>query len=382
MEILYSSLREEIKAFEEQVQKCRVSFDLQTLQRALSLASEDHKENLDSWEKINQYAQSTCTTGEEGAQLRSYFSWLDSYLKYLRTMKEAFDDHVVFRLCDNLYINDEAVTITVPSPIPLSPSNIVSTARQLFHHRRRWALLLSPNRRDTHGFSNSTGLLHCIPDIFEESLVIANLARNWIRLHEAQNKNPSSVGPPPSHDYKFQLEEGRKIFGATESAANEETQAELKDLREHLMFLLWRAGRAEALEQQVKDTKHKLQSLEQDMSELKQISQKDGKETSDINLENQRRLEKLQRQLDLENFHQSIVSCDWQLELEIRPSLIRQIDMVRERCVQLEASLKPQKQGPEASPLESVAGMSDSEWENSSVFSHSSNYSSDVLSTQ
>ncbi|KAG9470746.1 uncharacterized protein [Eleutherodactylus coqui] len=382
MEKLYSTLREEIKVFEEQVQKCRVNFDLPTLQRALALFSEDHKENPDSWKKINKYIQSTPTSGEQGLQLHRYFSWLLSYIGHLGTMKDAFDDHVVFRLCDNLYINDEAETLTIPSAIPLSPGNIVGTARQLFHHRRNWALLLSSGIRNSHGPCHPMGLLHSIPDIFEESLVTANLARNWILLHEARHKNPPSLAPQPSPlDHEFQVRRPRKFLGSTESAANAETQAELKDVREHLMFLLWKAGRANALEQQVKDAKQKVQSLQQDINDLQQLIQRDGEETSDISLENQRQLGKLQRQLDLEIFNQRIVSCDWQLELEVRPALIRQIDMVRERCAQLEASLNAQKEPHEASALESVGGISDGEWENSSVFSHSSAHSSDVFST-
>lgn len=376
MEKLYSTLREEIEVFEEHVQKCRVNFDLQTLQRALALLSEECKENLDSWKKINQYVQSAPTSGDRGQQLQRYFSWLLSYVGHLGTMKDAFDDHVVFRLCDNLYINDEAEILSVTSGIPLSPGNIVSTARQLFHHRRSWALLLSSGSPDTHGTPRPMGLLHCIPDIFEESLVTANLARNWILLHEARNKTPPSVAPQP-----IPLEKPRKLLGSAESTADEEAQAELKDVREHMMFLLWRAGRAEALEQQVKDTKQKVQGLQQDINEMQQIIQRDGQDTSD-SLKNQRRLEKLQRQLDLEIFHQRIVNCDWQLELEVRPSLIRQIDMVRERCRQLEASLNPQKIPSVVFPPESVEGVSDGEWENSSVFSHSSDYSLDLLSTQ
>ncbi|XP_077131319.1 uncharacterized protein LOC143786029 [Ranitomeya variabilis] len=379
MEKLYASLRDEIKVFEEQVQKCHINFDLQTLQRALASLSEDLKENFDSWKKVEEYVQLTSTSGERGRSLRRYFSWLLSYVGYLGTMKDVFDEHVVFRLCDNLYINDEAETLTVPSTTLLSPGNIMSTARQLFHHRRGWALLLSSGSRDAHKPSRPMGLLHCIPDIFEESLVTANLARNWILLHEARNKNPSGTIPQPRQlSHEFQVKNTKKMSGSVNSTADEETQAELKDVREHLMFLLWRAGRADALGQQVKDTKQKVRSLQQDIRELQNFIQKDGQENSDIGLENQRRLEKVQRQLDLENFRQRIVSCDWQLELEVRPSLIRQIDMVRERCAQLEASSSLQKEPRE----ESVRAASDGEWENSSsVFSHGSEYSSDVHST-
>ncbi|XP_063788378.1 uncharacterized protein LOC134943488 isoform X2 [Pseudophryne corroboree] len=335
MDRLYASLREELQVFEEQVQKCRVNFDLQTLQRALALLLEEHKEQLDNWKHIEQYIQSTSNIGEQRAQLHKYFSWLLSYLEHLRAMKHAFDDHVVFPLCDNLYINDE--TETPPAPFLLSPPNITSTARQLFHHRRRWALLLSSGtlvqNHHSSGTPHSMALLHCIPDIFEESLVTANLAHNWIILHEARCKNPLTIfqqQPKPGGECQVEEHTAKRLFGSFLSSADLESQTQLKDMREHMMFLLWRAGRAKALEQQVSDSKLKVRSLQQDICELQQLHQKYGKETSgaqkNINLEDQTRLEKLQRQLNLEQFQQRILQCDWQLELEVKPLLIRQLN--------------------------------------------------------
>ncbi|XP_077303907.1 uncharacterized protein LOC143923859 [Lithobates pipiens] len=387
MDKLYKSLREELRVFEEQVQKCRVNFDLQTLQRALALLSEDHKVEVHNWKHIEQYVQSSSTTREQGVQLHKYLSWLLSYVKYLRTMKDAFDDHVVFPLCDNLYVNDEDETTL--TPIPLSPSNISGSARQLFHHRRNWALLLStgsPGQQNYNGTPRSMALLHCIPDIFEESLVTANLAQNWILLHETQSKKPSPIfetQPELGIEY-LRIGDDRQLFGAFKHSADIEAQSHLKDTREHMMFLLWRAGRAEVLEHQMKDAKQKVRTLQQDIDELKQLMQKDGQGTSDvqstISLENNKRLEKLQRQLNLEKFHQQIVNCDWQLELEVRPSLIRQINAVRERCTELESSMNTHKELHKEPSQESVGTLSDGEWDNSSTISHSSTYSS-VFST-
>ncbi|KAM5152713.1 uncharacterized protein ACMZJ9_010840 [Mantella aurantiaca] len=390
MDKLYISLREELRVFEEQVQKCRVNFDLQTLQRALALLSEDHKVEIHDWKHIEQYVQSSSTTGERGVQLRKYLSWLLSYVKYLRTMKEAFDDHVVFPLCDNLYVNDEDET--TPTAIPLSPPNISGTARQLFHHRRNWALLLntgSPGQQHYNGTPRFMALLHCIPDIFEESLVTANLAQNWILLHETQSKKPSPTSdtrPQFGIEYLSEGDSNRKLFGAFKQLNDKEAQSHLKDSREHMMFLLWRAGRAEVLEHQMTDARQKVRTMQQDIDELKHLIQKDGQETSDvqtsISQENQKRLEKLQRQLDLEKFHQQILSCDWQLELEVRPSLIRQINAVRERCAELESSLNARKGIHKEPSQESMGTLSDAEWDDSSIISHSSTYSSDVFSTQ
>ncbi|XP_068102064.1 uncharacterized protein [Hyperolius riggenbachi] len=380
MEKLYASLREELRVFEEQVQKCRVNFDLQTLQRGLALLSEDQKVEPGNWRDIEEYVKSSSASKE---QLRKYFSWLLSYVGYLRSMKDAFDDHVVFPLCDNLYVNDEAEII--PMLIPLSPPNISGTSRQMFHHRRKWALLLNTGSpgQSYNGTPRSMALLHCIPDIFEESSATANLARNWILLHETRSKNPLPTTHHrtlPSVEYICEMDSDRKLFGPYKHTSDKEAQSHLKETRERMMSLLWRAGRAEALEQQMRDTKQKVQTLQQDVEDLKQLMQKDGGETSA--LENQRRLEKLQRQLDLEEFHQRILNCDWQLELEVRPALIRQIHAVRERCTELEGSANPPKDfGKEShSPRESVGALSDGDWDDSSLFSHSSAYSSDVFS--
>ncbi|KAM9305657.1 uncharacterized protein PAF06_014245 [Gastrophryne carolinensis] len=383
MDKLYTSLRQELHVFEEQVQKCRVKFDLQILQRALALLSEEKKFEVDKWKHIEEYVQSTSSTGEQGTQLRKYFSWLLSYVGYLRTMKDAFDDHVVFPLCDNLYVNDE---VDAPAaPILLSPANISGTARQLFHHRRNWALLLNTGSQGQNQHYNGTSrtlvLLHCIPDIFEESLVTANLAHNWILLHETLSKTPLTVSQPQGSEYLNASKNNEHIFDSFKQSADKETQSHLKDTREHMMFLLWRAGRAEVLEKQMRDAKQKVRTLQQDIDDLKQLIQKNEQGTSDIQADlskdNHRRLEKLQRQLDLEEFHQRIVSCDWQLEMEVRPSLVRQLNSVKERCAELEASLKPHKEPPEESPQESLGAPSDTDWETSSVFS--STLSSDVF---
>lgn len=388
MDNLYTTLREELRNFEEQVQKCRVNFDLQTLQRALALLSEDHKVDIHNWKHVEQYVQSSSTTGEQGVQLRKYFSWLLSYVKYLRTMKDAFDDHVVFPLCDHLYANDEDETTL--TTIPLSPPNISGTAKQLFHHRRNWALLLSTGsqgHQHYNGTAPSMALLHCVPDIFEESLVTANLAQNWILLHETQSKKPQPTSEsrlPLGAEYLSEGNNDKKLFGGFKHSADKEAQSHLKDTREHMMFLLWRAGRAEVLEHQMREARQKVRTLQQDIDELKQFIHKDGQGTSDvqtsISLENQKTLEKLQRQLDLESFHQQILSCDWQLELEVRPSLIRQINAVRERCAELEGSLNTHKEFLKDPSQESLGALSDVESEDTSIVSHGSTYSSDVFS--
>ncbi|KAM8934016.1 uncharacterized protein RCH25_004387 [Pelodytes ibericus] len=385
MDRLYESLREELGRFEEQVHKCRVNFDLQTVQRVLGRLSEVHKIHLDSWKHIEKFLQGAQTLGEEGRQFQDYLSWLLNYVAYLRTLKNAFDDHVVFPLCDNLYVNDEGEELPASAiQFPLTPVSIAATARQLFHHRRSWALLLTSvnqgQAQRIHGASHSAQLLHSIPDIFEESLVTANLARNWILLHEWRHKNnvassqqAQQVGLSSDSLAGIPKERKHRRESQTIPDGDPEIQSQVKDTREYMMFLLWRAGRAEALELQVKEAHQKVQSLLQDVSEIQRLAQEGGQE-------NREKVEKLRRELDLEQFRQEILNSDWQLELEVRPTLIRHIETVRERCVQLESSLNTRKDQREGSSQGSLGVLSDPEWDSSSVFSQSSIHTSDALS--
>ncbi|MEE6489048.1 hypothetical protein FKM82_015470 [Ascaphus truei] len=392
MDRLYASLKEELRVFEEQVQKCRMNFDLQTLQRVLALLSEGHGAEIDSWQQIEHLAQTGTPSGDQWPQLCAYLSWLLSYVGYLRAMKDAFDDHVVFPLCDHLYMNDEEQTLPVPGlQFSLSPPNITVTARLLFHHRRSWALLLSMRsqgqNQHVHGASHSTLLLHRIPDIFQQSLVTANLARHWILLHEARPKNilPSSQDIPGVHfsrELQTGIHRGWELWEASQPSAKgaPEIQAQLRDMREQMMFLLWRVGRAEALELQVKEANHRVLRLQQDLNEVVQFTQRKGRGTSgaqeEPGPEAREKLENLERQLNLEKFHQGILHSDWLLELDVRPSLIRQIDTVQDRCAQLETSEKPRKETHQESPKDSI---SDTDWDSSSVFSQTSTHMSDVF---
>ncbi|KAE8581521.1 hypothetical protein XENTR_v10024819 [Xenopus tropicalis] len=372
MERLYASLREELRAFEGQVHKCRVSFDLQTLHRALAVLPEGHGAELDSWKRVEDLIQADALSGEQWQQLRGYLKWLLSYVDYLRGMKDAFDDHVVFPLCDNLYVNDEGDSLSVArQEVPVSPSNITTTARQLFHHRRSWALLLSiggtgPAQHIHGGAFHSSTLLHQIPNIFEESLVTANLAHQWILLHEAQSKTPQRT----QRVFQTTTALRRELWEASGPSpkGDPDTERQMKAMREHMMFLMWRAGRADTLESQVKDVKGKVRNLQQEIHEVQQLVEKEGQGTSP---ENQRRLEKLNRQLNLEQFQQGILNSDWQLELEVRPCLLRQIDTVRERSSELESRLSSSKESSEDSRGASAGTPSDSEWDSNSVFSHS-----------
>ncbi|XP_063284646.1 uncharacterized protein LOC134570641 isoform X1 [Pelobates fuscus] len=386
MDRLYESLREELRLFEDQVHKCRVNFDLPTLQRVLGLLSEVHKTQLDSWKNIENFVKDGNISGDQEGQFRDYLSWLLSYVDYLRSMKNSFDDHVVFPLCDNLYVNDEGDALPANGlQFPLAPTNIAATTRQLFHHRRTWALLLSARNHEQsqqiHGPSHSTLLMHCIQDIFEESLVTAKLANQWIFLHETYYKDNMHTQQAPqvclSSEFQNGLPKERKNWSESRDIpeGDPEIQSQVKDMREYMMFLLWRAGRAEALELQVKDVNQKVQVLQGNVNDMQQLLPEEGPESRE-------KVEKLKRQLDLERFHQQILNSDWQLELEARPSLIRQIDTVRERCDKLEAALGPRKEKREASPPDSLGAPSDTDWDSSSVFSQTSTRTSDVFTPQ
>ncbi|XP_078539616.1 uncharacterized protein LOC144824378 [Lissotriton helveticus] len=462
MEPLYASLRSEIRTFEEHVHSCQAKFDLQTLYNLLVLLTETSTREVDSMEQLVKLAESTKdvprsdgikTTFKNGtSNIQGYVSWFMSYVGYLRSMKEMFDNKIVFPLCENLYVNEDMESIDAPAlslseslnsrsssesglfdmKRPHSMTSITETAKELFHHRRKWALLLKggtiseksftyESLLDIHAFGNVASfakVLRLVPDIFYKSLTTASLARQWIDLHErrsqsiqrlskhVQGSGQSEVSteqrpgsrPRPSKGSPTTLSGSRLnsfVNGDPSSEADGwsdsigDLRAKLRERREELMFLLWRAERAEALEMQVQETNQRVVSLEQQLEDkrkaldnLQQRLEQEGKDTAQaktINSHGQellRLIDTLDRQLKLERFQKKILQSDWLLELAVRPSLIRQIDTVRERCCRLELVLKQRDTEPSE---DSLRPSSETDSETLSLFSEPSRGMSNIF---
>ncbi|KYO42920.1 hypothetical protein Y1Q_0018250 [Alligator mississippiensis] len=403
METFYSALRAEIRAFEEQVRSCQEGFDLPALRKALLLLlAESRPGEVQSVEQRRRHAVCKDWTGREAAKppagdrdcsIPAYVSWLSSYLGYLNSLKDTFDAKVVFPLCENLYVNEEpggrsepGLPVGCPCPSgsgrgkeeqPCAAESIADVARQLFAVRRKWALLLqggmiddrllSPQSlRDLRGSPHACPfrkVLKLVPNIFHKSLATAELARQWVALHRSSFLGGCSQPGAKS---------GTGGDGGSGAGSAGLVRAQLQESREELMSLLGRAERAGALEAQVRgitqsishlhqqqqDNRRELDNVQQGLGQGEEDTAERVPERSSSCQAILRQLADLGRRLELEEYRKSIVQSDWVLELAVRPALLRHIDVVQQRCRELErVVLGWEEAGPE--PLRS-AKMTDS----------------------
>ncbi|KAK4817417.1 hypothetical protein QYF61_013484 [Mycteria americana] len=387
MEALYSALEGEITAFVRQVQRCQQGFDLRSLYRVLLLVlPRSPSGQVESWQHLQRLARHW--PGSPSSDVASYVGWLASFLQHLSTLKERFDARVVVPLCENLYMHEEpAARPTQRSP----PTSIPQLAAQLFVHRRNWGLLLqggplservfSPRRlRDLRGFIGVgpfVKVLRLVPDVFHQSLATAKLAQRWVHLHRSRyslslpplpSPSPSPLQQPPARGRaglvpstvqpplrgKAPQQPGSPLgspdllvplrpLGAGGSVGV--LRAQLRESREELLALLHRRERAAVLHAQVCHVARRIRVLRLQQlgegTELAQLQQSPGTGTGGCR--HQAALaEELQKSLELEEYHHSILEADWLLELEVRPILIRRIDAVQQRCRDLERMLRGQ----------------------------------------
>lgn len=370
MEALYSALEGEISAFVRHVQQCRQGFDLRSLYHVLLLVlPQSPSGEVESWQHLQRLAQRW--PGSASHDVASYVGWLASYLQHLSVLKERFDTRVVVPLCENLYMHEEPAAHLTRRSLPTS---IPLLAAQLFAHRRNWGLLLqggplservfSPQSlRDLRGFADVgpfVKVLRLVPDVFHQSLATADLAQQWVRLHRSRYSlslppspsmpqqppvwgraglAPNTLQPPPhgrtlqqpgSHLGLPDLLVPLQPLGAGGSVGV--LRARLRESREELLALLHRGERAAALRAQVRHVARRIRVLRLQQwgegTELAGPQQSPG--TGVGGRWRQAALaEELQKSLELEEYHHSILEADWLLELEVRPILIRRIDAVR-----------------------------------------------------
>ncbi|XP_015214623.1 uncharacterized protein [Lepisosteus oculatus] len=404
MDQLYSCLRKEIASFETHVQVCKEAFDLDTLKHVLSVLTESYQGEIESldvlWHlagipAITNQVGVNITVNNGGIDLQGYISWLCSFIEHLRSMKETFDDKVVIPLCESLYVNDEggisecfsdmfspltSLQESWTKPKVQPKESIAKVANELFILRRRWALLLTPGPIKAENFNPQSapkeagGVLHfgkilwLVPDIVYKSLLAANLASQWVDLYQmkysdqkwpkhsfSQAKVETSNSPnlektehlrKPSSFLKIESGNGQ-------GERMTDIKAKLRNARMELMALRWREERAKILEQQitqvlqkVKNIRIQLKDKKNEMDHLKQLTEWEARDEQKAEMLNQKykeclnQIRSLEQHLKLEEYHENILQGDMMLELEIRPSLIRQIEMIQDRCKELEEKLK------------------------------------------
>lgn len=332
------------------------------------------------------------TFGQKKCEIPNYISWFVSYVRYLGSLKETFDTKVVFPLCENLYVNDGPLgTLLFRGRERHSPhvtASVAHLAKQLFAIRRKWALLLKGGTMDEHAFSPQSLLdlqgfanlhpfvkiMRLIPDLFHKSLATAELARQWVQLHASRHhaQQVQAVATRRCKDMELatgslehlwyskahfqpRLPEGQhghlrvspQFKNSSSSSSNEEElcmrtgsqeKNKLSEIHGELMSLLWREERCWTLEVEIQEINQRVYKL--------QLQCKDKErelEAIQHSLENDnwnmpvthphtvvQELHALERKLRLEEYHKNILQGDWLLELEVRPTLLRQINTVRD----------------------------------------------------
>ncbi|KAM9548906.1 uncharacterized protein ACIB01_009380 [Guaruba guarouba] len=372
MEALYSALEEEISAFMRHVQQCQEGFDLRSLYHVLLVVlPRSPSGQVESWHHLQKLAQGQ--PGAASSNVASYVGWLASYLHHLSMLKERFDARVVVPLCENLYMHEEPAAC---------PASIPCLATQLFTHRRNWGLLLQGgplseqvfSPRSLHDLRSFDGVgpfvkvLRLVPDVFHQSLATAELAQQWVHLHRSRYSlslppspslpqqppvlgraglAPSSVQPPlrsrvPQHlGGLSNLLVPLQSLGASNSTGV--LKARLQESQEELLALLHRRDRAPALRAQVRHVAQRIGVLR--LQQQGKGTERSWPQQNQRTRGRQRQAaltEELQKNLELEEYHHSILEADWLLELEVRPILIRRIDEVQQHCRDLERMLRGQ----------------------------------------
>nr|XP_020647788.1 uncharacterized protein LOC110078228 [Pogona vitticeps]XP_020647789.1 uncharacterized protein LOC110078228 [Pogona vitticeps] len=404
MEVLYTSLQDEIQSFEEHIRHCQQAFDIHILVNVLRLSfpEDGGAEDIQSIEQLQKLVDSRewgrqviMTTTHEKYDIPSYISWFVSYIKYLSSLKETFDDKVVFPLCENLYVNDDVL-----DSLPFghrgggischATTSVAHTAKQLFAIRRKWALLLKRNvideqvfspqsLIDLQGFANIqpfVKVIRLVPDLFHKSLAAAALARQWVELHASQHNSqladldPSSAGKSNCMGLtssklqgyslpictpelsKSQPDSMEILYQAKDKSSNDEStcirttnqeRSKLREIHEELMSLLSREQRSRTLEAEIQEVNLRISNLQlqqetkkQELEALKQQLEADNwsvpiRQCQTLLSE----VDALGKQLKLEQYHKSILLGDWLLELEIRPILVQPIHRLQERHQEL-----------------------------------------------
>ncbi|XP_060118422.1 uncharacterized protein LOC132589712 [Heteronotia binoei] len=410
MEALYTALQGEIRSFKEHMRSCQQAFDIHTLYNVLLLLPRDGgRREIQSLEQLETLAESRgwdgkdfvrITAGHKKSDIPSYISWFVSYVRYLGSLKEAFDANVVLPLCENLYINDD------PPPLGMLPSggseghataSVAHTAKQLFDLRRKWALLLKggmideqvfsyQSLLDLQGFANIhpfVRIMRLVPDIFHKSLASAELAQQWVELHASSayqvcsdsslvrkgydtGMAVGSLGHQPGlpqyqHNRRggWPQSKARSISGRDAcTGPTIQGRNKLHEVHGKLMSLLWREERSWMLEAEIQKVNQRISNLqiqgedkEKDLEALEHQLEKDDWRT--LTTQHQivlHELEALERQLRLEEYRKNILQGDWLLELEVRPVLLRQIHTLQERCQELARVLQGREEAPKDLP--------------------------------
>ncbi|GCC16971.1 hypothetical protein chiPu_0022459 [Chiloscyllium punctatum] len=412
MASFHTLLRTEIGKFEKHVRDCRDAFDLGTLSQFLTALTEPDTGSVDSVQQVRQLARqrgnNKLLCKGSSCDASDYASWLCTYIDYLRALKETFDDKVIIPLCEELYVNEDTGSQRVHSDSSNCSSSLSSQtssqqervsesclmgqqamrmdsipkiAKELFNVRRKWALLLTSDTIRTEYFTsqNITDLhrtdtpkhlnkiLRLVPDIYCKCLLTADLARQWLQLHECRYGRVTL--PVPVTDSNGQRTGTQSLDKGKGLAVFEEAQgmvARKKEKQLHPMPKVSSEELDDLNNEKVRlrvgdEDLHSLVRREEHVRNLERLTQKSGFRVHELQLQlkqvkqemelihrrqeaeggnngrphtNLRLIEELERKLRLEKYKYRILQGDWLLQLEIEPYVIRHMELVSQEIQQ------------------------------------------------
>ncbi|XP_071603673.1 uncharacterized protein [Heliangelus exortis] len=251
---------------------------------------------------------------------------------------------------------------------------------------------------DLRGFASTEPfmkVLRLVPDVFHQSLATAKLAQQWIHVHRSRyslsllpspSLSPPSLSPslslssspssPPSPSSspspslpQQPAAQGRAGLApsmvqpspcsrdphqpgsplllpdllqptGTGRRSSRVLWAQLQESREELLTLLHHEERAAILRSQIHHVAQRIHTLcPQQQSKGTELSQPQHCLAPGGHWHQAALAEELQKSLELEEYHQSILEGDWMLEMEVRPIFTQRINVVQQRCRDLERIL-------------------------------------------
>ncbi|KAM9447786.1 uncharacterized protein ACWYII_013179 isoform 1-T2 [Salvelinus alpinus] len=384
MDNLYTCLKTEIASFQDHVQQCKHSFNMDALHPVLSALTTKQQDEINTLEQLrvllSEVQEEPAVSGYSGSEIKRCITWLLSFVEYLGAMKETFDEKVVVPLCENLYVieEDESTAASSDQTVPFTsdpqsppPTSVTKVANELLVLRRRWALMLVPGLIKAENFSlltNTDGserfterfakVQWLVPDILYMSSRAAQLAYQWVDLHQCGHRGRKvgasglevpETAPRRSTGQRRESSDEQGILVAVERRGEGtagEAQARLMESRMELMASAGKEHRVLSLEVRLEKATYRIQDLQAKLrQERLMVESAAQQEASDVE---ERKTEELvlnpslqlERRLRMERYHRKILLGDLLMELKIRPVLIRYTDMLRDRRKQQEETLR------------------------------------------
>jgi hypothetical protein len=325
--------------------------------------------------------------------LYEYFNWFLNYLQYLRDLKNNFDQMIFypmfhFQQSEMTAMDEESREDNEHLRETLYKSRAILSSlgedfrellemcddeesgnamNGLLYIGGRWESLLSDKTGiDRDYFSlesealvkhfrcdeNLLNIIRLVPDIVVKGMKAEVLVKKWLSLNEKRNM-----------DLNERLARIKKIRDGLSKRSQDmlkkiETQeAKLAKETADLDGMLKREDRWDILKMRLDEVDDKILHLKADlrhMAEEKEklakslvaSARKDTDEFENLKVEfeeNRVRFQLVQQRLNVQLYKRSIIETDLEVELEVKPSLLRHTDHVQDRCEVIEKELEVAK---------------------------------------